>query len=277
MYLFIFRPSVLIFNTSVGIKLLRCKLTLGIIVVLFAFSLIGSGKHQPRSQPAQVQTTAPNKVPSSSSDSQQAKYLKAFVIDDRLSVLRRDPRLQSAVLHRLRLGRQVFIVGTSGARSDQPKFYRVAVTRRTRGWIHASSLAVPGRAGDDQRILYEIEHNVEGFERILLCRLLTQQFARSRLMPRAMYLFGQEADRLAQTLSERAGRRLASVSTSGTSLRDYYLSDVGLDRFSKLGVIFNYDESRSEFAYDGKVYRELIKRFPHTDEAKLARQRLESN
>ena len=92
-----------------------------------------------------------------------------------------------------------------------------------------------------------------------------------------MYLSGQEADRLAQTLSQRAQRRLASISMSGIKLRDYYLSDVGLDRLSKLGVTFNYDESSGEFVYDGKVYRELIKRFPNSEEAKLARERLRTD
>jgi len=245
----------------------QTELSLSLVLVLFAIS--ASAGQQPRSQSTPVQKPA--------ADSTQPKYLKAFVIDDRLSVLRREPRLQSEVLHRLRLGRQVFIVGTSSHRSDQPKFYRVAVTRRTRGWIHASALAVPGRAGDDQRILYLIEHNTEGFERIVLCRLLAQQFPRSRLVPHAMYLSGQEADRLAQTLSQRAQRRLASISMSGIKLRDYYLSDVGLDRLSKLGVTFNYDESSGEFVYDGKVYRELIKRFPNSEEAKLARERLRTD
>lgn len=242
--------------------------------ILFAVS--ACGYQQPRSQSTHLQKSGANNKGPSSPDSLQPKYLKAFVIDDRLSVLRRESRLESEVLHRLRLGRQVFIVGTSTPRLEQPRFYRVAVTRRTRGWIHASALGVPGRPGDDQRILYLIEHNTEGFERIVLCRILAQQFARSRLIPRAMFLFGKEADRLAQTLSQRAQRRLASVSTIGTKLRDYYLSDVGLDRFTKLGVIFNYDESRGEFVYDGKVYRELIRRFPHSEEAKLARERFAS-
>jgi hypothetical protein len=276
--MFIFMLSMIIFKqNTMKPNQLQYDLALAVIVMLVTIPSIASGKPQQRSKPTEVQKSVAKKFSSSSPNLQPPKYLKAFVIDDRLSVLRREPRLQSEALHRLRLGRQVFIVGASGPRSDQPKFYRIAVTRRTRGWIHASGLAVPGHAGDDQRILYEIEHNAEGLERILLCKLLAQLFAHSRLVPRSMYLFGQEADRLAQTLSQRAQRRLASVSMSGTNLRDYYLSDVGLDRFSKLGVIFNYDDSRGEYVYDGKVYRELIKRFPHTDEAKLARQRLESN
>src|SRR2546427_262745 len=51
----------------------------------------------------------------------RAAYQKAFVIDDRLSVLRRQPGLQSEVIHRIRLGHAVYIVGaTSGA--GQPRF-----------------------------------------------------------------------------------------------------------------------------------------------------------
>ena len=79
------------------------------------------------------------------------RFIKAFVVDDRLSALRRDADMQSEVIQRLRLGRQVFIIATKAGRHGNPTFYRVAVTRRTRGWIHQSALAVPGRRGEDER------------------------------------------------------------------------------------------------------------------------------
>src|SRR5882724_5068628 len=203
-------------------------------------------------------------------------YLKAFVIDDRLSALRREPGLQSVVIRRLRLGHAVFIVGISRPKAGQPRFCRVAVTRRTRGWIHESALAVQGRTGEDQRIMKLIEGS-DGVDKIALCRILSQRFSQSQLVPRTMLQLGEEAERIAATLSQRTRRRLAEVPGADAKLRDYYLSDAGLDRYSKLGVVFDFNEATGEFVYDGKAYREVLRRFPDGEEASLARQRLELN
>lgn len=202
-------------------------------------------------------------------------YLKAFVINDRLSALRREPGVQSQVIRRLRLGHSVFIVGTSKSKADRLRFCRVAVTRRTRGWIHESALAVQSRPGEDQRIMNLIEGSSDGVDKITLCRIIIERFGQSRLVPRAMLLLGEEAEHVAETLSQRTRRRLAEVRGADASLRDYYLSDAGLDRYSRLGVVFDFNESTGEFVYDGKAYREIIRRFPAGEEAKLARQRLD--
>jgi len=228
------------------------------------------------SSPAQhVTKTAPAKYVKGSTKA--PAYLKAFVIDDRLSALRREPGLQSVVIRRLRLGHAVFIVGTMRPKAGQPRFCRVAVTRRTRGWIHESALAVQGRAGEDQRIMKLIEGTSDGFDKITLCRILNERFSQSRLVPRTMLQLGQEAERVAETLSQRTRRRLADVRGADASLRDYYLSDAGLDRYSKLGVVFDFNDSTGEFVYDGKAYREVVRRFPEGEEARFARQRLELN
>jgi hypothetical protein len=87
-----------------------------------------------------------------------------------------------------------------------------------------------------------------------------------------MLLLAEEAERVAETLSQRTRRRLAGV--SGADLRDYFLSDAGLDRYSKLGVVFDFNVSTREFVYDGRAYRELIRRFPGCEEATRARRRL---
>ena len=86
-------------------------------------------------------TQAPN-ARSSQAPNARPTSLKAFIIDDRLSALRRKPGLKSQVIRRLRLGHAVYIMGTAKADPGEPRFYRIAVTRRTRGWIHESALAV---------------------------------------------------------------------------------------------------------------------------------------
>jgi hypothetical protein len=154
-------------------------------------------------------------------------------------------------------------------------FFRVAVTRRTRGWIHAAALAVQGRAGEEQRIMTLIEESSDSADKITLSRLIIDRFAQSRLVPRAMLLLGEEAERVAETLSQRTRRRLAEVHAGDASLRDYYLSDAGLDRYSRLGIVFDFNESTGEFIYNGKAYRDIVRRFPKGEEANLARQRLD--
>ena len=230
----------------------------------------------PASRSSAQHVTKPAPAPYVKDSTKAPAYLKAFVIDDRLSALRREPGLQSVVIRRLRLGHAVLIVGISRPKAGQPRFCRVAVTRRTRGWIHESALAVQGRTGEDQRIMKLIEGS-DGVDKIALCRILSQRFSQSQLVPRTMLQLGEEAERVAETLSQRTRRRLAEVPGADAKLRDYYLSDAGLDRYSKLGVVFDFNEATGEFVYDGKAYREVVRRFPNGEEASLARQRLELN
>ena len=204
----------------------------------------------------------------------RAVYSRAYVVDDRLSALRREPSTQSEVIQRLRIGRPAMIINARN--TGDHKFCRVAVTRRTRGWIHQSSLVVPGRVGEDQRIMKLIENASDGLDRIMLCRILIERFRQSRLVPRALLLMGEEAERAAEKLSQRARKRLAEVAgkNANADLSDYYLNDSGLDRYSKLQIVFGFNQSMAEYVYDGKAYRDVVKRFPDGEEARLARQRL---
>jgi hypothetical protein len=215
--------------------------------------------------------------PASGVDVKRAAYRKAFVIDDRLSVLRREPGLKAEVIRRLRPGHMVFIITTTKPGADQPRFCRIAVTRRTRGWIHEAALAVQGRAGEDRRIVKLIESSGDGLDRILLCRLLIERFGQSRLVPKALLAMGDEAERAGQALNQRARKRLVEVvsANANASSRDYFLNDVGLDRYSKLHIVFDFNQSTSEYVYDGRAYRELVRRFPACEEAKVAGERLE--
>ena len=203
----------------------------------------------------------------------QPRFIKAFVIDDRLSALRRDADIQSEVIQRLRLGRPVLITATKVGRPGDPTFYRVAVTRRTRGWMHKSALAVPGRPGEDERVMRLLESAFDGLDRIAMCEFFMEHFGRSPLAPRVLLALAREADRAATRLGRRARKRLANL--DGASPRDYYLNDPGLDRYSKLRVKFDFNPSTAEYVYDGQAYREIIKKFPASDEAKRARQRLD--
>jgi hypothetical protein len=200
------------------------------------------------------------------------RIIKAFVVDDRLSALRREADMQSMVIQRLRLGRRVFIIGTKPGRQGDPTFYRVAVTRRTRGWIHRSALAVPGRPGEAARLMRLIETVSDGLERIALGELFLERFSRSPLAPRVMLAMAEEADRAASALTRRARKQLARLDED--KLKEYYLNFPALDRYSKLRIKFDFNQATTQYVYNGHAYRELIKRFPESDEAKRARQRL---
>lgn len=238
------------------------------MLLSIAFSSHVAGQQKPRPDPSHASEAA------GTSAAKRLTFPRAFVVDDRLSTLRREPGLQSEVIHRLRLGHAVYIIAKANA---EPRFCRVAVTRRTRGWILESAIALPGKTGEDRRVMKLIEGTKDGLDRISLCRLLIERFSQSQLVPRALLLMGEEADRAALTLTQRARKRLADASEENwnASARAYFLNDVGLDRYSKLHIVFDFNESTSEYVYDGRAYGDLVRRFPNHEEAGLARERIE--
>lgn len=243
------------------------------VMLLTSFWERAAGQQRTSTQHRAVNAETSN----STQDAKRPSFSRAFVVDDRLSALRRGPGLQTEVIHRLRLGRLVYIITSSRLKAG-PRFCRVAVTRRTRGWLLESALAVQGKSGDDRRVMRLIESTRDALDRITLCRLLIERFSKSRLVPRALLLMGEEADRAAQALTQRARKRLADAPDQNwnASTRDYFLNDVGLDRYSKLHIVFDFNELTSEYVYDGRAFDEVVRRFPGREEAALARQHMEA-
>lgn len=245
---------------------IKAAASLVIVLLTSALSLAqANASNTPRERAAQISSQG------------RPRFIKAFVIDDRLSALRREPGAQSQIINRLRLGRAVYIVNWKRVESSGSAYYKIAASRRTRGWMHEGAIAVAGRSGDDRRVMALIESADEELDRITLCRLLIENFGSSKLVPRALLRLGQEAERAAEALSRRAKKRLADIGglTIRASLSDYYLNDSGLDRYSRLRVVFNFNEPAAEYIYDGRAYNELIRRFPDNEEARIARERLE--
>lgn len=233
------------------------------------------------SQPlAQSSATAnprkPNQTIAQSQTTKRVSFVKAVVIDDRFSALRREPSLQSEVIHRLRLGHTVYVIHPGNDETSHSAFFRIAASRRTRGWIYRTAIAVQGRAGEDQRIMKLIEGTSDGLDRIALCRILIERFGQSPLVPRALLIMGDEGESAAETLTQRARKRIteSAAASASSRLRDFYLNDSTLDRYSKLRIVFDFNEQTREYIYDGRAYRDLLSRSPHSEEALLARQRL---
>jgi hypothetical protein len=203
----------------------------------------------------------------------RAKFIKALVIDERLSALRREADIHAPVLKRLRIGHAVYIT----SKSRRGDFYHVAVSRRTRGWIQPGAIALMGRAGEDAHVMAVIEETGDGLDRIALCRMLLEQFSHSRYGPRALLLLGEEAGRAAAALTQHARRRLKTLDEQqkGAQVEAYYLNDPGLDRYSRLRVAFRFNASQNRFAYDGQAYRDILRRYPQSAEAEVARRHLE--
>jgi hypothetical protein len=86
---------------------------------------------------------------------------------------------------------------------------------------------------------------------------------------------GEAAERAADRLTRDAKRRVGNEEPSaGLSKRDYFLNFVGLDRYNRLGVMFDYDAKADRIVYDGEAFRELQRRYPKSAEALATNEKL---
>lgn len=201
---------------------------------------------------------------------------RAVVVDERLAALRDAPDLYATLLHRLSRGRTVAIRGARHT-SDGVTFYRVAVTRRTVGWIQSEAVVSSARKGDDERLLHLIQSSEE-FDRIVRARIFLDVFPRSPLRPTVLMLYGEAAEKAAAKLSRDAVRRLneKEMLAGGAPAFTYFLNYNGLDRYRRQGIVFVFDRSTKQFHYDGASWREILRRYPHSAEAAEARKLLDA-
>ena len=195
----------------------------------------------------------------------------AVVVDERLAALRRTPDLSSRLVRRLGRGRMVAIRGSRTV-GDGVVFYLVNVTSRTHGWIQREAVVSAARAGDDERLLDLIKAS-EGFDRIVRARIFLDNFMRSPLRPQVLLLLSDAAEEQAAKLSRDAVQRLRDV-PEGPSTFSYFLNYTGLDRYNRQRVTFTFDRTIKRFHYDGAALRELLRRYPNSPEATIARKRL---
>jgi hypothetical protein len=195
----------------------------------------------------------------------------AIVVDERLAVLRNAPDISALLVRRLSRGRRVTIVGGERSRNGIV-FHRVAVTRRTRGWIQREALVRPGDKGEDERLLRLIEASRD-FDRLVRAGIFLEAFPRSSLRPKVLLILGDEASKAAHKLSQEATRRLdrEEMKATGASLRSYYLNYSGLDRYRRQGIGFTFDEETRQLHYDGAAWQELIRRYGASPEAAAVR------
>lgn len=201
---------------------------------------------------------------------------RAVVIDERLAALRDEPSLSARLLQRISRGRMVSILGQKRS-PEGVTFYRVALTRRTRGWLQSDAIVQPGRAGDDERLLRLIRSS-EDFDRIARARIFLDLFSRSALRPVVLMLYAAEAEAAAVRLSRDAARRLEEreMIASGAPLFSYFMNFNGLDRYRRQEVVFIFDLAKKQYRYDGAAWREILRRYPQSPEASEARRRVDA-
>lgn len=199
---------------------------------------------------------------------------RAVVFDERLSALRAQPDVKAPLEQRLRRGRRVGVLGAA-TNKDGAKFLRVAVSRNTRGWVLADAVIRPGVAADAERLMRLIEETKDEFTRARLARLCADEFRSTKFAPKALMILGEAAESAADRLTRDARRRVVDDEPdAGMSKRDFMLNYAGLDRYNRIGVMFDYDAASDRIVYDGAAYRELARRYPKSLEAKDAGARL---
>ncbi len=200
----------------------------------------------------------------------------AVVVDERLAALLDGPDLSARLLQRMSRGRVVLLLGTRRA-ADGVTFYRVAVTRRTGGWLQSEAVVSPARAEDDARLLRLIRAS-EDFDRIVRARLFLDIFPRSPARPEVLMLYAEAAEAAALRLSRDAARRLdeREMTAGGAPLFSYFLSYNGLDRYRRQGITFIFNRATKQFHYNGESWREVLRRYPRSPEAVEARKRLDA-
>ncbi len=199
----------------------------------------------------------------------------AIVIDETLSVLRKEPSLFSESVHRMQRGRKVQILGV--AEADGVKFYKVTAPPTNFGWVQADAVFGKFRTTDEERFVRLVQAS-NGFDQIEIATLFFETYPNSTFRPTILLLFGDLCEETAATLTKSANSRLSrkEMAASAAPLHSYYLNFVSLDRYRKLGILFLFNSTAKQFHYDGASWKEIVAKSPGSPESVEAQKRLDS-
>ncbi len=220
------------------------------VLFVFAFCISAVSQTKPR----------PNAKPKSPEIGKQA-----VVIDESLSVLRKEPSLYAESVQRMSRGRVVTISGV--AEADGVKFYKVVVPPKNWGWVQADAVFGKFRPADEQR-LFELTKVTDGFEKLEIAAEFFMLYPTSALRPKMLLLYGDGAQDMTSYLSKQAAGRLkkGEMEASGAPMHSYFLNFNQLDRYRKLGITYLFDEKLKQYHYDGASWIEITKKFPNSHE-----------
>ncbi len=199
----------------------------------------------------------------------------AVVVDETLSILRKNPSLFSESVHRMQRGRKVQILGVTEA--DGVKFFKVTVPPKNFGWVQADAVFGKFRPGDEERLAQYVRA-IDGFDQIEVAVQFFELYPESRFRPSILLLFGDLLEEISSKLSKDANSRLKAREMAATAapMHSYYLNFNYLDRYRKLGIVFLFNSAAKQFHYDGASWKEVITKFPSSPEAAEAKKRLET-
>ncbi len=200
-------------------------------------------------------------------------FRRAIVVDNGLSALRKAPSLTSTCLKRLKMGRVLYVISTY-KNQNGIKYYFVAVTRRTRGFIDADALVSPSQKADDQHLVQLIDR-AEGTDKIMLSEILIKYFPSSEFCPIALLAEASASEKIASELSHRISRHLPQQLNTKVELERYLLNYSGLDKYSRLGIHFIFDKEKQSYFYDGKAYKRILTQYKKSQAAMIAKEKLE--
>lgn len=165
---------------------------------------------------------------------------RAVVIDERHSAVRDRPDLQGALRQRLRRGRVVGLLGSVKNRRGE-RFYRVAISRHRVGWIFEAAIVRAGQPRDAQRLRELLDATTDDFVRLRLAGIWQREFRRHPDAAEVAEIAAAAGERLAARLTRDIQRRVdESVPARRRAL---FLNHPSLDRFNRLGILFDYDEA----------------------------------
>lgn len=219
--------------------------------------------------------TRPTKLPANASVKPREIGSSAVVMDETLSVLRVKPSLFAEAVQRMRRGRTVRILGV--AEADGVKFYKVAAPPSDTGWVQADAVFGRFRAGDEERLARFVQAS-SGFDQVELAAAFLEMYPGSQFRPAILLLFGDILEETAVKLSRDAASRLDRREMAATSApaHSYYLNFVSLDRYRKLGIQFVFDAASRAYHYNGQSWKDIVSKYPQSNEAAEARKRLDS-
>lgn len=237
------------------------------VTILSAVLLCGSVEAQRRFAPVGKTKAATQRPPEIGQT--------AVVIDETLSVLRKNPSLFSESIHRMQRGRKVQILGR--AEADGVKFYKISAPPSNFGWVQADAVFGRFRADDEER-LARLVQALGGFDQIEAANEFFNLYPTSKLKPSVLLLYGDVLEEWAARLTKEANSQLkrSEMAATAAPMHSYYLNFVKLDRFRKLGVIFLFNPSAKAFHYDGASWKEIAAKFSDSPDAAEARKRLDA-
>ncbi len=199
----------------------------------------------------------------------------AFVIDQRLSVLRTEPGLYTEPLKRLNTGAEITVFEEKEA--DGVSFYSVADNTAQTGWIQSEAIAGSFRKNDDDR-LARLIFGSSGFVQVERIAIFLKVFENSSIRPTILLLFGDLLEDYASEISAGATETLdrREMAAAQAPVHSFYLNLPELDPYRALGIKFLFNSETNILHYNGDAWFEITRRFPESSQSIEARERIKS-